>query len=133
MFLLPLGRTNTEYYTLNPQYGSNLNAPASRKAAVAPLAASDCVEICFAERQYEFYSYDTTDRDAVNRWHHQFQQTNRLQQQQQQQARSKSQSASSGGLVLSHGQVSVHLELVILFGVILTVAPQFCLTNFALP
>lgn len=31
MFLLPLGRTNTEYYTLNPQYGSNLNAPVSKK------------------------------------------------------------------------------------------------------
>lgn len=31
MFLLPLGRTNTEYHTLNPQYGSNINAQANRK------------------------------------------------------------------------------------------------------
>ena len=26
VFLLPLGRTNTEYYTVNPVFGSNLNA-----------------------------------------------------------------------------------------------------------
>ena len=29
MFLLPLGRTNTEYYNLNPVYGSNINAAAA--------------------------------------------------------------------------------------------------------
>ena len=29
------------------------------------------MEICIAETPREFYSYDTTDRDAVTRWHHQ--------------------------------------------------------------
>jgi hypothetical protein len=28
------------------------------------------VEICFADKVRNFYSYDTTDRDAVTRWHH---------------------------------------------------------------
>jgi hypothetical protein len=28
------------------------------------------VEICYAERTCQFYSYDTTDRDSITRWHH---------------------------------------------------------------
>ncbi len=35
-----------------------------------PLTGADCVEIFFAERSCQFYSYDTTDRDSVTRWHH---------------------------------------------------------------
>jgi hypothetical protein len=42
-----------------------------------PLAGADCVEICFAERSCHFYSYDTTDRDAVTRWFHQQRQLTR--------------------------------------------------------
>jgi hypothetical protein len=44
------------------------------QAMTAPLVHADCVEICIAEKDSFFYSFDTTDRDSVSRhytryWH----------------------------------------------------------------
>jgi len=71
-FQQPLGRTNTEYFTMQPLYGSNLNAQHSGKRGAARLdagAASASVNLLHAETQFSFYSYNTTDRDAIARGH----------------------------------------------------------------
>lgn len=115
MFLLPLGRTNTEYYNLNPVYGSNINAAAAgRKAVTAASVTADCVEICIAEKELSFYSFDTTDRDAVARhfaqhWHHR-RQVHEAQAQQQQSAATgavpEGSAGSHSGSLSSTGSVS---------------------------
>jgi hypothetical protein len=61
----PIGRTNTEYFTRSPLYGSNLNAAHAKRAAVLTASASsDAVVVADLSREFSFLSFDAPERDA---------------------------------------------------------------------
>jgi len=61
----PIGRTNTEYFTRTPLYGSNVNASHAKRAAVlSASASSDAVVIADLSREFCFLSFDAPERDA---------------------------------------------------------------------
>ena len=64
-FVTPIGRTNTEYFTRSPLYGSNLNASHAKRAAVLTASASsDAVVVADLSHEFCFLSFDAPDRDA---------------------------------------------------------------------
>eukprot|EP00981_Chlorochromonas_danica_P002888 scaffold579_cov146-Ochromonas_danica.AAC.6 len=69
IFLQPLGRTNTEYFTSFPVYGSNLNAPHARKANSQAVVADDTTSSTLEEVEHTFCSYEVVSKDFVpRRW-----------------------------------------------------------------
>lgn len=63
--MVPIGRTNTEYFTRSPLYGSNLNAAHAKRAAVlSASASSDAVVLADLSQEFCFFSFDAPDRDA---------------------------------------------------------------------
>jgi hypothetical protein len=61
----PIGRTNTEYFTRSPLYGSNLNAAHAKRAAVLTASASsDAVIVADLSHEFCFLSFDAPERDA---------------------------------------------------------------------
>lgn len=69
IFLQPLGRTNTEYFTSFPVYGSNLNAPHARRANSQAVVADDTTSFTFEDVEHTFCSYEVVSKDFVpRRW-----------------------------------------------------------------
>eukprot|EP01034_Spumella_vulgaris_P028565 gene28565-35447_t len=64
-FISPVGRTNTEYYSMEPVYGSNLHGAMGRKASLSAQAGSDTVQLMTSAREFEFSLYELTDRDYL--------------------------------------------------------------------
>ena len=63
--MTPIGRTNTEYFTRSPLYGSNLNAAhAKRVAVLTASASSDAVIVADLSHEFCFLSFDAPERDA---------------------------------------------------------------------
>lgn len=68
-FLQPIGRTNTEYFSYYPVFGSNINASYARKASQCALPSDDTAALNATEEEYTFCSYDVVSRDFMpKRW-----------------------------------------------------------------
>eukprot|EP01038_Epipyxis_sp_PR26KG_P010041 gene10041-13499_t len=65
IFVDSIGRTNTEYHTLTPYYGSNVNLPPQKKGNTRCVAGSDTVSILSSSKKYSFNLYESPDRDFL--------------------------------------------------------------------
>jgi hypothetical protein len=68
-FLDAVGRTNTEYYTNYPVYGSNLNALQGRKSNTYATVPNDVVKVLHEDKDYMFQTFETPNRHYIpKRW-----------------------------------------------------------------
>ncbi len=68
-FSIPIGRTNTEYYTSFPMYGSNIHSSGSRKPNATAVAANDTVELQTCDREYLYCTYEHINKHFIpKRW-----------------------------------------------------------------